>query len=469
MLISFTVSNFLSFNEPQTLSMNAGKERNHSERIFRGNGLRLNKCMTIFGANASGKSCLIKAIRFARQLVVNDFPNHFSNSYFRLIPDNKDKPSTFSFNLLIDGKNINYTFSVILFTGTITKESLSFISSRGRIVTIFERDLSNGEFHIGNYFKSKEAVNKLNIYGDDSISDDHILFLHLINQGKVKLFSENPELRILRYIYGWFKNHLSISGPNDILTKYPYFSEENMHDIAKLLSALGIGISDVKIEEISADQIRTHVPDRVLSDVIKSLERSSFFNNTLSNARTMIRSSKSFYIIELDENREPIYKTIEFAHSNKNIYFELSEESDGTARLLDLIELLMPADSERVFVIDEIDRCLHPDLTVKIISEYLKLANTQNTQLIVTSHESRLLDVDILRRDEINFTVKTPTGATIINPLEKYHLRPDKKVYNALFNGEIEEMKDLMPRYDERILKTYLMNISQLESHHSNE
>ena len=100
------------------------------------------------------------------------------------------------------------------------------------------------------------------------------------------------------------------------------------------------------------------------------------------------------------------------------------------------------------------------------MSEYLKLANTQNTQLIVTSHEARLLDVDILRRDEINFTVKASSGATIINPLEKYHLRPDKKVYNALFNGEIEKMKELMPQYDESILNAYLMNISQLESHH---
>lgn len=83
--------------------------------------------------------------------------------------------------------------------------------------------------------------------------------------------------------------------------------------------------------------------------------------------------------------------TIEFSHEKEAVYFDLNEESDGTARLLDLIEILFKISDNRIFVIDEIDRCLHPAMTVKVIELFLEMAQKRNTQLIITSHESRLL------------------------------------------------------------------------------
>ena len=78
----------------------------------------------------------------------------------------------------------------------------------------------------------------------------------------------------------------------------------------------------------------------------------------------------------------------------------------------------------------------------KIIELFLKMAECRNTQLIITCHESRLLTNDLLRNDEINFVIKTPNGSSIINPLEKYQLRADKKVYAALFDGSIDAIPD---------------------------
>lgn len=130
------------------------------------------------------------------------------------------------------------------------------------------------------------------------------------------------------------------------------------------------------------------------------------------------------------------------------MYFKLNEESDGTARLLDLIELLFRVSDNQIFIIDEIDRCLHPVMTVKIIEIFLKMAEKRNTQLIITSHESRLLAAEILRNDEICFVIKDSTGATVINPLEKYQLRADKKIYAALFDGTL----DAVPHFEENKL-----------------
>ena len=112
---------------------------------------------------------------------------------------------------------------------------------------------------------------------------------------------------------------------------------------------------------------------------------------------------------------------------------------------LQLIEILFKVSDDRVFIIDEIDRCLHPSMTVKVIELFLSMAKKRNTQLIITSHESRLIASEMLRNDEICFVCKTAKGESIINPLEKYQLRADKKVYAALFDGTL----DAGPSFDE--------------------
>ena len=84
MLIQFTVSNFLSFDETETFSMAAGKTRKYSERIFSDKKLKLTKCAVILGANASGKSNLVSAFQFMQNMVLHGLPRGFSNKYYRL-------------------------------------------------------------------------------------------------------------------------------------------------------------------------------------------------------------------------------------------------------------------------------------------------------------------------------------------------------------------------------------------------
>ncbi len=161
------------------------------------------------------------------------------------------------------------------------------------------------------------------------------------------------------------------------------------------------------------------------------------------------RAYKEFYTFEIDESDNISIRTIEFSHEANGVYFSLKEESDGTARLLDLIEILFKISNENIYVIDEIDRCLHPAMTTKIIKLFLKMAIEQDTQLIITTHESRLLKENILRNDEISFMLRTITGSTIIKSLEKYQLRADKKIYEALFDGTLEAI----PQFNDGILE----------------
>ena len=114
MLIKFKVGNFLSFDEIQTFSMEAGKVRSNSERLFFDKNLKLLKFMAIYGANASGKSNLVSAFEFAQRIIVRGLPKSPSNKYCRLNNENKYKPSRFEFTIKIDEDILIYGFDLIL-------------------------------------------------------------------------------------------------------------------------------------------------------------------------------------------------------------------------------------------------------------------------------------------------------------------------------------------------------------------
>lgn len=145
-------------------------------------------------------------------------------------------------------------------------------------------------------------------------------------------------------------------------------------------------------------------------------------------------SNRDFFILSMDKDENIVCKIIKFSHGKKNILFELSEESDGMVRVLDLLEVLLSGEG-KTYVIDESDRCLHPSLTYKFTDTFLKLAAQKNIQLIVTSHESRLMDFDLLRRDEIWLVNKRKSGESDIYSLEEYNARFDQKIDKAYLEG----------------------------------
>ena len=194
MLIKFSITNFLSFNDKQCFSMEAGKARKNSKRIYRNKNIKLTKCEVIFGANASGKSNLVEAFEFVQDMVVDGLPRGFTNKYFRQIPANQSIPSSFKIELLLDNKHIVYEFSVLLKTGSIEEEHLYELTISNQEKSIFYRNLKSSIFEAGDYFKNKNAVEKLNMYGEDSIADSELLFLSIINHGKEKMYE--------KYIFG---------------------------------------------------------------------------------------------------------------------------------------------------------------------------------------------------------------------------------------------------------------------------
>ena len=139
-----------------------------------------------------------------------------------------------------------------------------------------------------------------------------------------------------------------------------------------------------------------------------------------------IRDRNEIFVVKMERGKKDKAYSIQFKHNFQNAtLFKMAEESDGTARLFDLLEILL-SKSSKTYVIDELDRCLHPCLSYQFVKAFFEYSKNRNVQLIVTTHESRLMDFDLLRRDEIWFVDKDQSGASNIYSLEEYNERFDK-------------------------------------------
>ena len=438
MIINFSVSNFLSFNDKQSLSMEAGKARRHASRLYKNRSLRVLKFMSLFGGNAVGKSNLIEGINFMKSMVINGLPRGFSNSYFREDPTNKEKVSEFCIVLLLNNRRYEYGFSIILSKGSIRREYLYRLQVNGTKKCIYERNIEDNYFEVGDQIKVKKNRNRLKMYGEDSLLNGESLFINIMNHGKDALYTEKTELNVIKDVYEWFRDGITINEPGKLLSERPFYTDSNIAEVGEILKALGLGITDFRYIDVPLERIQNMLPKSMLEDILSELEKRNVESE--SERGIVLRSNKEFYTFRMNEDGKVRIQTLAFQHEKPGIYYNLNEESDGTARIFDLVEILLPTPEDKVFVIDEVDRGLHPVITAKLIEAFLAMAELRSTQLIVTTNESRLLDNDLLRSDEVNFVVKDGDGASSIKKLEDFNLRSDKNVFTAFIDGTLDKI-----------------------------
>ncbi len=445
MLIRFNVKNFLSFSErdngkSQEFSMIAGKVRSKKEHVYDNDKLKLLKFAAVYGANASGKSNLVKAIDFMRDVVLSGLPKGHTDKFCKINPDNKEKESYFEIEIMIGEKYYAYGFQVVLSRGKIISEWLVELTPNnmdGKL--IFSRDVENGKYSFSKEFESKPFIKNLHVYAKDVKNDSSVLFLNLMNHNKKDFYNEFKDAVILKEVYLWVRDSLDINYPNAPISDYSYMSNtENIEEVCRIISAFGTGITNFKLVDVPFEKVINSLPRIYIDKLIVDLEDKKVKLKNDENLKSIgitMRSNIDFFTLEIDkESLTPLCKTIQFSHENKDVLFNLGEESDGTIRILDLLEILI-SESEKTYVIDELDRCLHPSLTYKFVETFLQLASEKNIQLIVTTHESRLMDFNLLRRDEIWFVDKKKSGESDIYSLEEYNARFDKKIDKAYLEG----------------------------------
>lgn len=443
MLIRFNVKNFLSFDrredgKTEEFSMISGKVRNKKEHIYDDGKMKLLKFAAIYGANAAGKSNLVKAMDFMRRTVIKGLPDGHTERYCKIEPSNQDEASYFELEILLNNKYYAYGFEVILSQSKFIAEWLIELNTDNSEKVIFQRDILTGKYELGKDLRHKGLYEKIDVYASDVSDDTSVLFLNLMNQNKKNLYNEFDDAAIIRDVFLWIKEQFDINYPDQPISDYSYLAKaKDVQEVCRVISAFGTGITDFKMVDVPVEKVLGELPQKFQKRIISDIEQKQAEirgNEKISEIALVMRSNTNFFIITLSEEDEIKCQTIEFSHGEKDVLFQLSEESDGTVRVLDLLEILLAGEG-KTYVIDELDRCLHPSLTYKFVETFLQVAEERNIQLIVTTHESRLLDFELLRRDEIWFVNKNKLGKSDVYSLEEYNARFDQKIDKAYLEG----------------------------------
>lgn len=442
MLCSFTVGNFCSFDKNQTLSLTASAIQNNKERLYQTENGKILKFASIFGANAAGKSNFIKALSYVQHAVIKGLDNDYFEinkyNYYRLNPENKEKTSFFECEICINKTVYVYGLEIITFYKKISKEYLAK-RNKPKDEIIFSRNTDTGIVYFNNSYLNDETYPRMTVYQEDFQNVTNKTFLGEIVSNKNELYKNNEKLEILKLIYNWI-NKLNISYPDTVITGYDCFSEKNINELLSAIRIFNTGISQVIQTPISKEQALDKLSPDTRKKIEEAIQRSCppECNEDTSKCKTCgFRMNVNGRLIFVTfNNREPIFTEITFEHFHtKNVHFSLAEESDGTQRLLDLLSILFTKNENSVFIIDEIDRSLHPQLTWKFIDNYLKYAEKKDIQLIITSHETHIMNLELLRQDEIFFAEMTPTGNSMLYPFENFKERFDKKIEKAYYEG----------------------------------
>ncbi len=439
MLMGFKIKNFRSFKDLQHFSMIASKVRNNENHIIEKNSHKILKFSGIFGANGSGKSNLILAMSIVQTLIKKGILSLINNQYYRGIDSNKNDNSYFEYELSLNNKLYSYGFEINIFKREIISEWLIDMTKK-KEKKIFERDIIKKEYYSD--ILDKEHYTFINCL-EEMRQNNQNLFLsemirRLIMSGNIDTYFEDI-YNVYKFI---IQDTVIIRPTTHKLFDIDYIKNKNK--IIKILKALDINITDIKTEENNINNIKSKLSDQDYANLLNEIEMLSM---RYKNLMCTLRIENDLYTIEKKTDNSYEVRTLKFLHENNSHTFGAYDESDGTIRILELIDVLLT--NNKLFLIDELDSSLHPLLVEGLLKIFLN-SNTTN-QLIITTHELKTLNFKLVRRDEIWFTEKDKNGASKLYSLEEFKdaARFDKKIDKAYLEGRFGAIAKIDFNYED--------------------
>jgi len=414
MLVRFVVENFLSFKDETEFHMLATEDDQHPNHVSKTkNGIHLLKTTAIYGANGSGKSNLIKAISFLKNLMLKGTNNEneiIDFKPFKLDETYLKKPTKFEVELLIQEQI--YAYGIVIFENRITEEWLYLIHNQKNEELIFERTTNAeniSEIKVSPKLTQtdKEKI-RYEIYAEELRPNQPF-----ISEGIEKKLPFVTKIRDVLHFYRYIT-------PTNFNLEYFLFlinqSQTSNQILNLLVTKINTGVSKLHFQDADFD-IKDFLEEQNLSNTIKHL--------TDETPVTFVMKNNKEYGIYNADNQVRMSRLYSTHHENSMTEFEFREESDGTKMAIALLGVILTVLFDKVILfIDEIDRSLHPQLTQKLLEIYASNLNPEiQGQLIFTTHESNLLDLNLLRRDEVWFTEKDKHGATHLYSLSDF--KPD--------------------------------------------
>lgn len=403
MLVEFSVENYLSFLKKQTLSLVASEDEAMLESTFSMPGdsdMRLVKSAVIYGANASGKSNLLRAISTLKKIVASSASrmqqgDKFDLQPFRLNSQSQKQPT--SFEVIFFQNQIRYEYGVILDRNRVYEEWLIAFPEEE------EQNWFDRKYNPDN----PEANNGYEWYFDEKLQGENEIIKKFVRPNSLFLShaaqNNHPQLT---EVFLWFKEKLNDIDYDDEYTVARISEDSDFRDrVANMLKKADIGISGIKIEEVP-------IPEELESLFTR-------MKQTIANSR----GDK-----EINEAKFQAL-SLKFTHqmndSEGEIHFSIEEESEGTRRFFQLVgPWLDILDEGEVLIIDELDRSLHPVLSRNLMQMFNDPEiNRNNAQLIFVTHDSTLIDDEIFGLDQIWFLEKDEANASQLYSFLKFEPR----------------------------------------------
>lgn len=459
MLLSFSITNFRSFREEQTISMVASnKQTDHPEHLIPipdDDGHWALPVAAIYGANGAGKSNLVKGLVYLQRLVNfgTEPKKPIARSPFILDESSPMQPTELSLQFVEGGFVYAYGFRIN--DRIVEAEWLSLLRN-GKEISVYERiTSSDGTVEI----ETGPVLNE-DSWGDHSRVKaltqvgvlPNQLFLHAVGQN----LQEQDQGRILAGALHWLAVRLQIvsasanfrmlAGVMARNTKFTEFAGD-------FLRKVSTGVDRLRVDSVPLDE---EFIGRLDSSLREKLEEM-----TEGQTTSIPRPDGSEVTVEKSGGSKVLLRTLKAEHltaDNRHVALPFAEESDGTQRLTHLLPALHSlCQGYGLFVMDEIDRSLHPLLAKGFVRAFLEAGAKTGSQLIFTTHETAFLDLDLLRRDEIWFVQKKlPVGATELYSLAEYNVRTDLKIDKAYLQGRFEAVPPIeseLPDWVQHILQ----------------
>jgi AAA15 family ATPase/GTPase len=422
-IANISIQNFGSIKDKQTLSFEAAKSDELEDYyiIEPVKGIRLLKMLLIYGANASGKTTILKAIEFLRDLVLEPADKKNESLDFTPFSFDSNTPKQSS-HLAIDfyQKEIRYYYEIEFNSKAIVTEELFFYSPNKARIFSRKTDLENQftEISFGTKIKKDKTFEKT--------LEANTLWNNTVLGGFLKTNIESKELK---NVTDWFSDFLqpmifTKTQLDDFVTQRIENVEIDKSILLSILKKADFNISDIQIND-----------DKEISEsIIKFLSALEISNDSIEK----IKNTK--------------LKKIEFEHTvdNKKYFLPIKEESQGTQRYYGFAGLLTMLIQDSIAIpIDELEASLHPDLFIHFLLSFL--INSKKSQVFATTHNREILNnKDIFRNDAIWFTDKNKQCATELYSLSDFDskvIRDTSNVYNAYKIGKLGGVPNLGDYY----------------------
>jgi AAA15 family ATPase/GTPase len=451
MILSFSVSNFRSFDKEATISAFASKrvQDEHEQHLVAipGTDEKALPILVLYGANGAGKSNLIKALDYLRAVATS--LNMAEARTGRVSFFGQEDQST-ELDLIFLAEGVALRYGVILDSSSVIEEWLLKIEG-SRESVIFERSTSANlqvQVKLGNAYASSERFKSLAVVG--CRANQSFLSTAISTMNRADL----PDG--VRAAVEWLQQ-LSIVGPQSSIPNLAELFEKSAElrsfaiEVLRNFSTGIEGLDAVKIP-LTRDQVAAVLPPERMYEAESMLAgrpEVSFIAGAPDGTLILVES------IDPWSAHHYTLRTVHKRADGSTALLGLDDESDGTRRLMHLAPALFQLrSSPSVFVVDELDRSLHPNLIYSFVKAYLMRPQSNFSQLVVTTHESQLLDTELLRRDEVWFAEKDKRGATHLYSLSDFRVRKDLSIRKHYLQGRfgavpfLKDAERLVPDLD---------------------